>query len=75
MKVVEMPERSQDDTFTVTVGYKDGTSATWTGAEGVDFDSFDGAYGIIDGSGDLIVVMHSAIQSIQMTKDKHGTND
>jgi hypothetical protein len=36
MKVVEMPERSQDDTFTVTVGYKDGTSATWTEAEGTE---------------------------------------
>ena len=45
------------------------------GAEGVDFDSWPSAYAIVDKDGDLTLVQHDAIQSLQITKETNGTDN
>ena len=69
MKVVQIPERDAEETFTVEVGYKAGDIDVLKGTKGVDFDFTHTAYAIIDGDENCLVVQHDAINSLRIIKE------
>jgi hypothetical protein len=69
MKVVQIPERNAEETFTVEVGYKSGSTDVLKGTKGVDFDFTHTAYAVIDENENCLVLQHDAINSLRIVKE------
>lgn len=69
MKVVDI-KSNKAETYSVIVGYKDGSSVEYNGTEGIDLEFSPVAYAIVLGDGTCVVIQHDAIQSLELHQER-----
>jgi len=67
MNIVDIKSKgTKEDTYTVVVGYKDGSGVEYEGTQGIDLEFSEVAYAIVLSDETFVIIQHAAIQSLEL---------